>query len=86
MHNKWIKTIISLGMALAGFAMIVVAFFAYSLHIDNNPSMGANRIALAWMGSFFLLAALVIQSTTFLRRILDIPFLRKWRFTFNWVK
>lgn len=56
-----VKLIIAILLILIGLTMVLVAFFAYELNLDNNPVMGSQRKVLAWLGagSLFLAAGTV---------------------------
>ncbi len=86
MQHKWVKIFLSLGLGLTGLSMLVVALFAYQLHIDNNPSMGSNRIALACLGGFLLLFALSIYYTSILQQMASSFFGKKLSPFLSWLQ
>ena len=73
MRIRWAKIIAEIGLVLLGTALLIIAIFAYQLHLDNNQSTGPNRIALAILGALFLLIAILINSHSFFSRLLNLP-------------
>jgi len=86
MRMKWLKIITAIGLFLLGTTMLVISFFAYQFHIDKNQMWGPNRIAVARLGTSFLLLAIIICSSTFFSRLLKLPFFQKTKPFFNWIK
>lgn len=50
MRFKRVKSLTEILLAFIGSGMLLVAFYAYDLKLDNNPTMGSQRKALALMG------------------------------------
>jgi hypothetical protein len=83
MRMKLARVIAEIVLGLLGTAMLVIAIFSYQLHIDNNQSMGPNRVALACLGAIFLLTGIIIYSAAFLKHIWKSPVFQKTRPLFN---
>jgi hypothetical protein len=85
MRKKWIKNLLPLGLVILGMAMLIVAVFAYQLHIDNNPAMGVNRIVLAEMGGTLELLAAFIVMFPYIRRFFEKHFSQRIKARFSWL-
>ena len=85
MRIRWAKIIAEIGLVLLGTALLIIAIFAYQLHLDNNQSTGPNRIALAILGALFLLIAILINSHSFFSRLLNLPVNNKIKPFLAWI-
>jgi hypothetical protein len=86
MRVKWAKRIAGLGLIFIGTTLLIVAFFAYQLHIDHNQVMGPNRIALAFLGAFFLFVYAGLLLSRPLHRLLKSPRYQKINRLIHWIK
>jgi hypothetical protein len=57
MRFKQVKLFIETILAFLGAGMLFVAFYAYELKLDNNPTMGGQRKVLALLGGACLILA-----------------------------
>lgn len=57
MRFRWVRWIVVTLLACLGAGMLVVAFLAYQLRLDNNVVMGRGRTVLAIVGGLCLLLA-----------------------------
>jgi len=73
MRLKWVKTIVVVGLALAGSGLLFVSTFAYRLHLDTNPGWGPNRIAIAAIGGASILLSAVVYASPLLSRLSKLP-------------
>lgn len=64
-----VKTITSLLLLLIGLVMMIVAFFAYELNLDNNQQMGGQRKVLALLGAGCILLAAALPASKWIRRL-----------------
>jgi hypothetical protein len=55
MRYQKVKLITLLTLGFFGIFTLVVAFFAFQLHLDNNVVMGKGRISLAIIGAFLII-------------------------------
>ena len=67
MRIKRVKRITEILLIFLGAALLLVAFYAYELKLDNNSVMGNGRKALALIGAGCLLLAAVSMAAATIR-------------------
>lgn len=86
MRIKWARIIAETCSSLLGTTMLIIAIFAYQLHLDKNETWGPNRITVAILGVFFLFLGIIIFTSTSLGRLLNLPFFQRTKHLFSWIK
>ena len=79
------KIITEIGLAVLGAGMILVAIFAYQLHIDHNQTWGTARVASAFLGGLALLFSILMTFSAWHRRLDGFSVIKKIVIALIWV-
>jgi hypothetical protein len=86
MRIKWSRIVAGTCSSLLGTAMLVIAIFAYRLHLDKNETWGPNRIAVAVLGVFFIFLGIIVFTSPSIGRLLNLPFFQRTKHFVSWIK
>jgi len=83
MRLKIVKVIMEIFFALTGIGALIIAVFAYQLHIDKDQAMGPNRTFVLILGLFLIILSLYLFISTFLNRLLKTPISKRFSQVIN---